>query len=106
MHCFWTDRYVVTVHRGTARPWRAVHERLRAPSRQRRAPRPRSSSCTCIISALVDGFFPFLSDFDDRIDALEDDILKAPTEAQLGELFDMKRAPHERCARSSRPSAT
>ena len=34
---------------------------------------------------------PVLSDFDDHIDSLEDDILKAPTEAQLGELFDMKR---------------
>ncbi len=44
-----------------------------------------------VIGALVDSFFPCLSDFDDRIDALEDDILKAPTEAQLGELFDMKR---------------
>ena len=33
----------------------------------------------------------YLSAFDDRIDALEDDILKAPTEAQLGELFGMKR---------------
>jgi magnesium transporter len=32
-----------------------------------------------------------LADFDDRIDGLEDEILKLPTEAQLGELFDMKR---------------
>ena len=56
-------------------------------------------------SSLVDSFFPVLSDFDDRIDSLEDDILKAPTEAQLGELFDMKRASW-RCARSSPPSAT
>ena len=45
-----------------------------------------------IVSSLVDSFFPYLSDFDDRIDALEDDILKAPTEAQLAELFDMKRS--------------
>ena len=45
-----------------------------------------------ILSSLVDSFFPFLSKFDDRIDALEDDILKAPTEAQLGELFTMKRS--------------
>ena len=44
------------------------------------------------MNALVDGFFPVLNDFDDKIDALEDDILKAPTEAQLGVLFDMKRS--------------
>jgi magnesium transporter len=45
-----------------------------------------------IMNALVDGFFPVLNDFDEKIDALEDDILKTPTEAQLGELFDMKRS--------------
>ena len=45
-----------------------------------------------VVDALVESFFPFLSDFDDRIDALEDDILKAPTEEQLGVLFDMKRS--------------
>ena len=44
-----------------------------------------------VIDALVESFFPVLSDFDDAIDSLEDDILKAPTEAQLGTLFDMKR---------------
>ena len=41
-----------------------------------------------VVGALVDSFFPVLSTFDDRIDTLEDDILKAPTEAQLGELFE------------------
>jgi magnesium transporter len=32
-----------------------------------------------------------LSQFDDQIDDLEDAILRQPTEAQLGQLFDMKR---------------
>ena len=45
-----------------------------------------------VVGSLVDSFFPVLSDFDDKIDSLEDDILKAPTEAQLGVLFDMKRS--------------
>jgi magnesium transporter len=45
-----------------------------------------------VTNALVDSFFPVLSAFDEKIDALEDDILKAPTEAQLGVLFDMKRS--------------
>ena len=40
----------------------------------------------------MDSFFPFLSDFDDRIDALEDEILQTPTEDQLGEIFHMKRS--------------
>jgi magnesium transporter len=45
-----------------------------------------------IVGGLVDSFFPILSKFDDKIDSLEDDILKAPTEAQLGELFQLKRS--------------
>jgi magnesium transporter len=44
-----------------------------------------------IVDELVDTYFPVLAQLDDRIDALEDAILKQPTEAQLGELFAMKR---------------
>ncbi len=91
VHCFWTDRYVVTVHRGDCPALAGVHERLeRHPASQGAS--PQIVIVYLIVSALVDGFFPFLSNFDDRIDALEDDILKVPTEAQLAQLFDMKRA--------------
>ena len=45
-----------------------------------------------IVDSLVDTFFPVLSRFDDQIDELEDEILRQPTEAQLGVLFDMKRS--------------
>jgi magnesium transporter len=41
---------------------------------------------------MIDTFFPVLSQFDDRIDALEDEILQQPTEEQLGVLFDLKRS--------------
>ena len=58
-----------------------------------------------VVGGLVDSFFPVLSKFDDKIDTLEDDILKAPTEAQLGELFQMKRSLMD-MRKSWRPSAT
>ena len=45
-----------------------------------------------IVDSLVDTYFPVLSQFDDHIDELEDEILRQPTEAQLGVLFDMKRS--------------
>ncbi len=91
VHIFWTDRYVVTVHRGDCPAIAKVHERLeRHPVAQ--VASPQIVVVYLIVGSLVDSFFPYLSDFDDRIDTLEDDILKAPTEAQLGELFDMKRA--------------
>ena len=90
VHCFWTDRYVVTVHRGDCAAIAQVHESL-VQHHAKEAASPQIVIVYFVLSALVDTFFPFLSKFDDRIDSLEDSILKAPTEAQLGELFDMKR---------------
>jgi magnesium transporter len=90
VHCFWTDTYVVTVHRGDCPAVHAVHERMEQHKAATNSS-PQIVIVYLILNALVDGFFPFLSDFDDDIDALEDDILKAPTEAQLGQLFEMKR---------------
>ncbi|HEY1444772.1 MAG TPA: magnesium/cobalt transporter CorA [Acidimicrobiales bacterium] len=92
VHLFWTDRYVVTVHRGENCSSLA---QVRARIEQHHAKDAASPQIVIVyltVSALADSFFPVLSKFDDRIDALEDDILKAPTEAQLGELFDMKRS--------------
>jgi magnesium transporter len=91
VHCFWTDRYAVTVHRGKCpavahvRQWLGDHPLNSVGS-------PQLVVVYLVVGGLVDTFFPVLSKFDDKIDALEDDILKAPTEAQLGTLFDMKRS--------------
>jgi len=90
VHCFWTDRYVVTVHRGDCPALGEVRTRMER-HHAKEAASPQIVIVYLVVSALADTFFPFLSKFDDRIDALEDDILKTPTEAQLGELFDMKR---------------
>lgn len=93
VHCFWTERYVVTVHRGEACPSIVrARQRLEQLHHSTVETPPQIVIVYQIMSAEVDSFFPVLSKFDDRIDELEDDILKAPTEAQLGELFDMKRS--------------
>jgi magnesium transporter len=92
VHCFWTDRYVVTVHRGDCPSVLAVKNRIAQHKLSATGAAPQIVIIYLIMNALVDGFFPVLNDFDDKIDALEDDILKTPTEEQLGELFDMKRA--------------
>jgi magnesium transporter len=90
VHCFWTDRYLVTVHRGECRAISDARQRLES-----RHPWTTDSPQVVIVyyvlSSLVDSFFPLLSTFDDRIDTLEDDILNEPTEAQLSDLFGMKR---------------
>jgi magnesium transporter len=92
VHCFWTDRYVVTVHRGVeCAPLAQVRDRLHR-HHAKDAASPQIVIVYLTVSAEVDSFFPVLSKFDDRIDALEDSILQAPTDDQLGVLFDMKRS--------------
>ena len=44
-----------------------------------------------VIDGLVDSFFPLLEELDDRIDELEDAIFAGPTDAQLQEIFGLKR---------------
>jgi magnesium transporter len=80
------------VHRGVCNPLGNVQEPLDRHPLVREAAPPQLVVVYLVINALVDSFFPVLSDLDDRIDKLEDEILQKPTEAQLGELFDMKRS--------------
>ncbi len=91
VHCFWTAAFVVTVHRGTCPAIESVRERI-GRHHASEAASPQIVIVYLVLDALVESFFPVLSDFDEKIDALEDDILKAPTEAQLGILFGMKRS--------------
>ena len=44
-----------------------------------------------LVDSLIDSFFPALSDFDDRIDQLQEQIFAKPNNAQLAELFAMQR---------------
>jgi magnesium transporter len=44
-----------------------------------------------IMDSLIDSFFPRLSDFDDRIDELQEQIFAKPSNDQLAELFNMQR---------------
>ncbi|HXW87437.1 MAG TPA: magnesium transporter CorA family protein [Streptosporangiaceae bacterium] len=44
-----------------------------------------------LVDGLVDSFFPPLSELDDRIDDLQEQIFSRPTTAQLAQLFDLQR---------------
>jgi magnesium transporter len=90
VHVFYSDKHVVTVHHGPCGPLDEVRTRLGRHRTDDLSP-PQIGVLYLVVDQLVDSFFPVLSRFDDRIDEIEDDILKLPTEAQLGELFDMKR---------------
>jgi len=87
VHIFFSDKFAVTIHRGTV----SEIDDVRTKTAHRRAGRPQVALVYFIVDALTDSFFPVLADFDDRIDTLEDAILVQPTEEQLGQVFAMKR---------------
>jgi magnesium transporter len=84
VHCFYAQNYLVTIHHNACPDLKGLASRLK----QRGGTRPDYR----VIDALIDGYFPVLASLDDRIDELEDAILQRPTDQQLGQLFDMKRA--------------
>ena len=88
MHCFYSENYLVTVHRDDCPSFTEMRERY--AKRNKPIERP-ALLLYKIISGLVDSFFPILADFDDRIDELEDAIFTNAGDAELQEIFAMKR---------------
>jgi magnesium transporter len=88
VHCFYSERYLITIHRDEAPAFTEVRHRYQ----KRQAPIEDPGKLLYqIIDALVDSFFPILADFDDRIDELEDQTFLHASDAQLQEIFAMKR---------------
>ena len=90
VHCFITASFIISIHQGNCPALSTVRERVTS-HHSTTVVVPQVAVFYLIMDTLVDSFFPVLSDFDDAIDDLESAILKNPTEAQLGTLFDMKR---------------
>jgi magnesium transporter len=88
VHCFYSERYLVTVHRDEAPAFNEVRDRFAKRGQPIEHP-PRL--LYQIVEALVDSFFPILADFDDRIDELENAIFLRADDRQLQEIFGMKR---------------
>ena len=88
VHCFYSERFLVTIHRDEAPGLKSVQAQ--------HARRPASLAHGAlvlyqVVDALVDSFFPALAGFDERLDALEDELFSQPSDAQLQEIFVMKR---------------
>jgi magnesium transporter len=88
VHMFFSERFLVTVHRDDAPAFVEVRRRYE----MREAPIEKPGLLLYrIIDALVDSFFPILADFDDRIDELENQTFLHASDKQLQEIFGMKR---------------
>jgi magnesium transporter len=88
VHCFYSEKFLVTVHRDEAPAFTEVRERY--VKRTKGVDDP-AQLLYRIVEALVDSFFPILADFDDRIDELENETFLNAGDEQLQEIFRMKR---------------
>jgi magnesium transporter len=86
VHLFISGNYVVTIHRDPLPPLDEQREQLAG-----RALHSEQFLLYRILDALVDSFFPLLSEMDDEIDDLEAAVLAQPDENQLQRLFALKR---------------
>jgi magnesium transporter len=87
VHCFYSEKFLVTVHRDEAPAFTEVRQRYV----KRKKIEDPGKLLYRIIDGLVDSFFPVLADFDDRIDELENQTFLNASDAQLQEIFQMKR---------------
>jgi len=88
VHCFFSAHWLITVHKG--------ERELFADLRDRDAHRLRRFEqglgiLYLVLDSLVDSFFPQLSELDEAIDQLEDDILENAGPEQLQQAIAMKR---------------
>jgi magnesium transporter len=88
VHCFFSEKFLLTVHRDDAPALAALRERYQKRNEPVADP---PLLLYKIVDGLVDSFFPTLAEFDDRIDELENAIFLTADEAQLQEIFRMKR---------------
>ena len=88
VHCFYTGKFLITVHRDDCPAFIEVRQRY---VQRKKAVDDPGQLLYRIIDSLVDSFFPILADFDDRIDELETQTFLNASDEQLQEIFRMKR---------------
>jgi magnesium transporter len=88
VHCFYTERFLVTVRRDDCPAF--------AEARERHERRPETLGEPAlvlhrVVDALGDSFFPLLTDIDEFVDVIEEAIFTRPDQEQLRRVFLMKR---------------
>lgn len=86
VHCYYSERFLLTVRRDEAPALDGVHRVLAT-----RPPSDPSFLLYRIADGLVDSFFPVLSDFGDRLELIEDALIGAEKPEHLHDVVAMKR---------------
>jgi magnesium transporter len=88
VHCFYSKRCLVTVHRGAVPAVTAVCEVIQ---RRHTSMPPTLLALYHVLDGLVDSMFPYLASLDDHIDDLQVRIFSKPGEKDLAAMFALKR---------------
>lgn len=88
VHCFYSDRFLVTVHHDDCPAFTEVRRRY---AHRGAMSQKHSLLLYDVVDGLIDSFFPVLAALDDRIDELEDSIFENANDQQLQDIFEMKR---------------
>jgi len=90
MAIFLGDRYVITFHDRTVPDgFASVRERIRH-GRTRLGQLGADHLCAMLLDAVIDGYFPVLEQFGDRLETIEEEALDNPTRGLLGRIHDVR----------------
>lgn len=90
MAIFLGDRYVITFHDRTVPDgFASVRERIRH-GRTRLGKQGADHLCALLLDAVIDGYFPVLEQFGDRLETIEEEALDNPTRGLLGRIHDVR----------------
>ena len=87
---FWGEGYVLTFQERPGDVFAGVRERLRKGAKRLRAS-AADYMAYALIDAVIDGYFPVLELFSDRLDELEDIILNDPGQESMAQIHKTKR---------------
>jgi magnesium transporter len=88
VHCFYSERYLVTVRRDESPALDALRSRLdRGSEHFPKAPVLLYE----VLDSLVDDFFPVVEQLDERLDVIEEHMFESPKREHMQDIFRMKR---------------
>jgi len=90
MAIFLGDRYVITFHeRSSHDGFEGLRQRIRQ-HRTRLGELGADHLCALLLDAVIDGYFPVLERFGDRLEELEDQALESPNRQLLVQIHDVR----------------
>jgi magnesium transporter len=89
VHCIVSTRYIITVHRGDCSATADAAHRVSANKSLAVGP---AAVFYQVADALTDSLFPLVTELDDRLDAIQAEIIRAPRSRQLTELSTYRAA--------------